>query len=498
MALVNPVSSTPMPLVNTAVSQIPGRHKERVVARAFLETFVLALLMVWSPSNALGYLAPFVTLVWYIWRTRSSTALVRGLAWFVGWGLTIALNAALRPDFALLSALLATVTYSSFLALLVIRPRQLASAELWESVQRILRWVVTIEGSLGIVQAAYGFTQTGSFYGPNGDYVEGTIHPWLRAELAFSNPMFAVNMTFILLTLLPAWAARGKGWLALGIGGTALILASVLHVFYLVSIGLVVAAAVIYPSIIGKKVGVALAIVGLIAALVTARLVGIRPEAAVNLWTLNLQERTPRGLVIGYALDEMPTQYPLMPLIGVGPGQFSSRAGLIATGYYFGRPERPRTAPFLPTSMSPAFRDYVLFAWLDFARAPGITGSSTQPYFSWLSVYVEFGGLMFAAILLVVVASLFHLRRLAITPIAKLHALGLGSSMVFLFMLGIQENYWEISQAIYSGILLMLVQYGRLRCLYRQVQPSPALTLPRTKPILKTDVELIRHASDAC
>lgn len=463
--------SLPMPL---AVTSMPSRnptlspYRERVVGRAFVETLIIALLMVWSPSNALGYVAPFVSLGWYIWRTRSAAALGRGLAWFVGWGLIIALYAAFRPDFALPSALLAIVTYSSFLALLVIRPQRLGGAALWETVQKILRWVAIIEGSLGLVQAVYGFTQTGSFYGANGDYVEGTIHPWLQAELAFSNPMFAVNMAFILLALLPAWAARGRGWLALGIGGGALILASVLHVLYLAAISIAMAVVILYPSLIRKKAGVALVILLLIAAVIVDNVIGgIRLDIAASLWTLNSQGQTPRGIVIGHVLDEIPAENPLMPLVGVGPGQFSSRAGLIGTGYYFGRPDRPRALPFSSTGMSSVFRDYVLYAWLDFPRAPWMTSSSIQPYFSWMSVYVEFGGLAFSAILLVIAIGLFRLRRFAVTPIARLHALSLGASVILLFVLGIQENYWETAQAIYLGVLLILLQYGHLLHLRR-------------------------------
>ena len=432
------------------------------VQRAFLGTLLIALFFGWSPSNALGYLAPLASLGWYIVYSRSQRALAGALVWVAGWIFLICFYIIWMADFALSSAAIAIVTYSSFAALLVISLHQIRGIRLQEISLRVLRWVVMIEATLGIIQAVYGYTRTGSFYGPNGDYVEGTIHPWLSAELAFSNPMFAVNMAMLLLALAPSVFLKGRGVIAFALGVLSLILSSVLHVIYLLGGAAVLALLLIYPTLFRKKLGILLIVFALLATLVTAQLVGIRFDATRSILERNLQGVTPRGIVIHHAFNGIPREYPLMPLLGVGPGQFSSRAGLIGTGFYFGRPDAPRSIPFLPQSMSPIFRKYVLYAWLEYPRPTGWTGSSTQPFFSWLSIYVEFGGLVFIFIATMVVACVIRLRRLATSFYTRIHAICLSTSIILLFLLGIQENYWEISQAIYIGLLLILLQFANL------------------------------------
>ena len=41
--------------------------------------------------------------------------------------------------------------------------------------------------------------------------------------------------------------------------------------------------------------------------------------------------QTPRSKITMEAFADLPAEYPAMPLIGLGPGQFSSRAALIGT-----------------------------------------------------------------------------------------------------------------------------------------------------------------------
>lgn len=452
-----------------------GKARRRVTfaltreQKAYLGALAIALLMCWSPSNALGYIAPFVSLGWYILYTRSSRALIGMLGYFCCWGLVISLYIVFMPEFALPSAFLAIITYSSFATFLVITPRAIAGPRIYNRVLSILSFVLLIEGTWGIVQAVYGFSQTGTFYGFNGDYVEGTIHPWLAAELAFSNPMFAVNIACILIALVPTVVLLKKKILPFLVGGLAFILASVLHVIYLAGIAACLSVLFVYPSIIRKKISLLLGAFTLIFLLVTANLVGIRVDAALNFMRLNLEGRTPRGVVMEHAFNEIPAEYTLMPLLGIGPGQFSSRAGLIGTGYYFGRPEKPRTVPLLPTSMSPAFRDYVLVPWVYTTRPAGLTGSTTQPYFSWLSVYVEFGGIVFGGVLLLVLYALFRIRQLARSAHLRIHGIALGANILLLFLLGVQENYWEISQAIFIGVLLIQLQWAQLIYLRSQI-----------------------------
>jgi hypothetical protein len=275
--------------------------------------------------------------------------------------------------------------------------------------------------------------------------------------------MFTVNMAFMLLALAPAVVLQRKYVPAFLIGSIAFVLANVIHVLYLLVIALIIAVALYYPTFLKYKVGLLMVAIGLFIAIASIYVTGFQVRLAEYFLSSNLARETPRGIVLHHTFDEMPREYPLMPLIGVGPGQFSSRAGLIGTGYYFGSQENPRTVPFLTPTISPVFRKYVLYAWLHFPFPSYLNSSSTKPYLSWLSVYVEFGAVVFIGIALLTALTLFRLRRYAKTPLLRTHLVALGAGIILLFLLGIQENYWEVPQAILIGLLIFKVQLANLR-----------------------------------
>lgn len=453
-------------------AQVSAPASRKRYALAYFESLLIALLLCWSPSNALGYLAPSIVLGWYIFRSRSQNALINAILWVVGWIVVIGIYALFSDEFALSSAVLVLLTYSAFAPLFVVGTRTIADRKIWSTTLRVLSWVVLLQATLGLIQAIYGFSRTGSFYGSNGDFVEGTIHPWLAAELAFSNPMFAVNMAFMLLALLPSVIMQRKYRLAFFFGGFVLVLASVLHVLYLLFGAFVIAIALYFPTLLKYKSGLLFGLIAVMSVGIAYTAVGARLDLAQNFWQLNLTGRTPRGIVTDYAFDEIPEEYPLMPLFGIGPGQFSSRAGLIGSGLYFGRTSRPRSIPLMPTSMSPVFRKYVYDVWVNDPRPPGLRSSSTQPYFSWLSVYVEFGGIATAALVLWSASLLWRLRRFARRNELRMQTIALGSGIMFFLFLGMQENYWEIPQAILVGLLLLKLQYANMRAQYYELQLS--------------------------
>ncbi len=328
----------------------------------------------------------------------------------------------------------------------------------------VARWLLLFEGSWGIVQGIASFARRGTFDGATGDAVAGTIRPFAVTP-DFSNPMFAVNVVFLLILLFPSLIAQRKGILAFGFGSLSLILASVLHVLLFLTVAVVIGFAFYAPRFFLHKRGCV--------TLIAAAGLGV---LAVNLLSSNfgtlgifarytLEGRTIRAQVVTDAFTEIPREYIWQPFIGFGPGQFSSRASLIGTGLYFGSPEDPRIIPFLPQEMSQPFRETILDLWLSTPR-DGINNSSTsKPYFSWLSVYSEWGMLGVIVFMIGGVGVLFRLRRLcrlSASPYNRLVAWSLATSVMFLFLLGVQENYWEVPQAILVGILLMKVQYANL------------------------------------
>jgi hypothetical protein len=54
-------------------------------------------------------------------------------------------------------------------------------------------------------------------------------------------------------------------------------------------------------------------------------------------------------------------------------------------------------------------------------------------------------------------------------------AISVGTGSVFLLLLGFQENYWEVSQAIFVGCMLLKVLYANV---VYATEASPAVAVP--------------------
>jgi hypothetical protein len=397
--------------------------------------------------------------------TKDGTAIRNVLIWFLVWGIVITVYILVTPDFVIHSALLSILTYSSFLMVLVIPGRLVASLDLLDRMLTLAGWMVILQALVGITQGLYGFTQTGTFSGSNGDFVEGTIHPALASELSLSNPMFAINMTFLLVALLPDLILRRKGYLAILLGLISLIMASVLHVLMMLTAAGVIATLFYWPLSLRRRMTYFVGIGLIIGAVVAVVALESNFRTAEGFARGLLSGESYRSIAVKRAVVDMPQDYPLLPLIGLGPGQFSSRAGLIGTGRYFGRPNDPRPLPLLPTGMSAALEENTLDLWLAFARSDqrGISlGSTHQPFLSWLSVYVEWGILVFLALFIVVAILLLQVRSVVRNYPQRVLAASFGTGLLFLLFLGVQENYWEVPQAIFVGLLILKVQYAVL------------------------------------
>ncbi|RMH09328.1 MAG: hypothetical protein D6704_01410 [Nitrospirae bacterium] len=226
-----------------------------------------------------------------------------------------------------------------------------------------------------------------------------------------------------------------------------------------------IALIIYYPSFFFRKNGSLILAFFIVVSIVASFLLSTNFATIRNFVAHTVEGRTPRSQVIQRVFTEMPDDYPWMPIIGIGPGQFGSRAGLIGTGMYFGGPVNPRNIPFLPKGMSSAFRDYIWDLWLAMSLHPSVNDSSStyKPFFSWLSMYVEYG----AIAILVIVGFIGHLlrrlrRSMNGSSMRRLQATSLSAGIVFVFMLGAQENYWETSQALLVGLMVMKVLYANL------------------------------------
>jgi prepilin signal peptidase PulO-like enzyme (type II secretory pathway) len=55
---------------------------------------------------------------------------------------------------------------------------------------------------------------------------------------------------------------------------------------------------------------------------------------------------------------------------------------------------------------------------------------------------------------------LYIARKFSVDRDKKIYAFSFSTGLMLLFLLGIQENYWEITQAIFLGCLLLKVLFA--------------------------------------
>lgn len=453
-------------------SQAPIRRDQEVVA-AYYQAFVIALVICLSPFKGLAYAAPLICGVWFLSKSGDDSARRKA-----GYGLALAVAVViaywiLRHEYSLVGGLLAIVTYSTFLFLAIIPTKSLANEKLLDRMTTLVARILVCEALIGIVQAVVGAREGGGFDLGNGDVVQGTIHLSFVADGAFSNPIYAANMVFFLLVLVPVLIAKKRPvtWpLLLGI--IAFVLASVIHMILFLAVGLVFSLLWFRPPLPRTVHRFRLASVALLGPLIAII------ALSANLSTLNYQAGLfatgglPKGVMVYRAVYEMPQEYPAMPLIGLGPGQFSSRASLISTGLYFGGLEDPKSVPLIRGHLSPALSDYLLDLWVDSSNVSAYGGSSSaKPFFSWMSVYTEFGTPALIAIFIYCLVLLKRMKAHAQSPQQKWLAVSSGAAICFLLELGFQENYWEVPQAILIGLMLVQVMYANV--IYYRAAPEP-------------------------
>ncbi len=263
-------------------------------------------------------------------------------------------------------------------------------------------------------------------------------------------------------------AEDGKGKVAFAVGSVSLIMASVLHVLLFLAAALVIALLVYYPTLFRRKAGCLILVSLVILSGLAVSLLRGNFRTMGGFIKLTFSGQTPRSQVVARAFTTMLADYPWMPGIGLGPGQFSSRAGLIGTGKYFGTPANPTPIPLLPRDASVPFKEHVEDLWLslffdqegNYVHTPDNTSSTYQPFFSWLSIYTEYGliGVCLAILLLVGICE--PDTQPALSYDDRLVALSVGAGALLVILLGLQENYWETPQAILIGLILLKIQYA--------------------------------------
>lgn len=449
----------------------------------FLVLYCVSLAVAFSPYKALALLFPpfcllFLILFVGIGMTKKSGGYFIVLsAGYVLLGFIYPLSG---QDFSIINFLFVLLTYGPVFILFG-NFKPIATFHLLRIMKGITLTVLTFQSGLGIVQALLAAFQRGEFDGITGDAVQGTIAgSKIFASLGLRN---ANGQIFIILTIslfvcslgvYSKYDSKKRLLITLSVVTVSMILASVIHLLIFFALSLLVTTGGLI--LIGKgrfihKLIIVVVLSGsmLIAIVLTTTILPRNLSSIpyyLSISPLNPESLSPKS-VATYATISMLDEVPMLnKWIGVGPGQYSSRASLILSGVYLNQ-KIPFVKPFeTEFSKRNIFDPYVKFNILNPSG-----GSSYFPFYSWLTVLGELGFLGVLFVSGILISSYFKMLRRRRSPFPLL-GMSVASLITFFFLIGFQDNYWEFSQATLPFFLFvpLLRDYSTPKTLIKSSQ----------------------------
>lgn len=465
-------------------------RKLRRKQKRFIHVFLLTLIMAFSPSKALGFIGPFIiiaALILYVQirpKFHLKRLLLFGIPYLFG-GLVYWL---LMPQFFWPNYLLAVITYASAFFLLF-DFSQISDAHLLKRLGQITLAVIVVQSIYGIAQFIWMVSKIG-YNVSIGDYVWGTLAPPADRTYAGTSSFFVLLISTLQLFVFAVTPPKIPLHTLLGLLIVAVcwVLASMVHsiVFFAVAVvAAILVSAIVKPrqrELRKRRRGIATV------AIILILVIGVGSQVHTNnfrriqstlstISTFGPDAKNGKLQTMYNTIFELPHQIVLQPIIGVGPGQYSSRAALIATGEYLTR----ASIPFLPKYTSALTERYILPVF----HAANSTISS--PNSSWVTLYGELGiiGTGIVAILLLL-ASIRFSRF--VSPQFPRMSYALLILVYYLFLMGFQDVYWEYTQGIFPAILLLKLYYDYVR-MHQQVR-VPVKAVPNANVLLDDHTNL--------
>jgi hypothetical protein len=458
-------------------TQVPVTETKPVVrpqayARVYYECFIIALLITLGPSKAFANVAPLVILFWFIVRTASGQTLRRLTLLLLSFSLLTAFYFILYRmqgvDFLVGNAVVSFITYSSFALVLCLPGKGIIEPGMYDKYAKVLKYALLIEAIVGIMQFLV-VTLTKRFTILPGDAVQGTISlfPFVVKDAGFGNQMFVINMAFLLLFFIPYALVNRKDYWVVLLALVSVMLAGVMHVFISLIWSFLFTIFFFRKNILfGDFFKILFALVLVVSLLIPFEFLfpGIFRSASIFI-SLYEDKNSPKFEAIEKATEALPEKYPSAYLVGIGPGQYSSRAGLISSGKYFSV-----KTPLLPNTTSPFFKNYFETTWKKYSTNTNRYGNSTmhRPFFSLLSIFAEFGLVGITLFIGIILYIFFNIRGLFLKFKTNKQnkeiylSFSLGVLIVNFFFISLFENYLETTQAILTGLLLSKIIYSYL------------------------------------
>lgn len=425
-----------------------GSHR-----RSLYPAFLISLLIIALPIKNLAYLAPPLY-VGIRWLQQDGRLLRRGV---VLTSLLVVVSAiALLADhlagfeISLPAMGIAILTYGSLLVVLCHGFSDDVDEETFRQYVSTCSWFIIVQSLIGFVQ----FAAT-----RNPDAVCGTFG--LLDGFVGSITIAQVYLTFTLFSMMLFVLISPQGVLsvvALLLGLTVCILAHSGHQTLFLLLTFAACSLLRFADIKGLVVTsvVGTAVVGLML-FVYPNTVALSQD-----WyhkTVVETKRSPKARAVSGAAEILST--PKNLLFGTGLGQFTSRAALVASNGYVNA-DLPRAI----TGKSRYFETYTEPLIRDFEEI-GEGSAVAKPYMSAISLPVELGAPLFAALLVVIGAAAYRNMKLIWRPNATVARVGMMSlaGIIFFCLCCLVENYAEFSQAVFLPFLLYIVAGCRAKTL---------------------------------
>lgn len=417
----------------------------------FFCSYLLALLLGYSPSKTLGYLGPMASVVifmGYMLVKKERYVINQFMKFFFGWVLLTLLYRGLNEELIPQNSVIAFLTYSSFIPLFLVPSRKLVGGSLFPRMVRFTAIIVLCEALIGFVQGMYGYVFKPG--GTPGDYVEGTLHIFLAPSSSLSNPMFCYNIMFGIVVLL-VFSFHFKKKIPKGVylGLIVFGMATVVHLALVWALAIGSAFFIVRPKIIAK--GRTTIFYPMLAVLMIIGMTVVVFKSGAghvgSRWENYQRGGNYKAMMFNLLITDLPEKHPVTFIFGAGPGQFGSRAAAIGAGYLGNLP------PGFKYVSPPLFREYLLDMWINWIGT-WWRSAVNSPESSWFAILSEEGILGFMILIGVMTRSsikaILHSVR---NPSRKVYCFGYLSCIFAIFLSGFSSFYWEVPQAIFMGCL---------------------------------------------
>ncbi len=460
--VINPSQIKPEIISHSPVSDM--------YSKMMYEAVILSLILTWFPSKVLSYASPIIIIGYTFIIYRNYQILFTFSKIFFFGFLFIGLNYLLRSNYIFSNGLLSLFTYGSFLLAWSFSQRGVSPWHM-RKIYNALYFTIAFQSILGLLQFLLAYIKFGLYTVDMGDFIQGTIMPFsfnMTGDRGIGNAYFVINILIMMLVLLTDQRKNKRFYKIIALGSITVILAGVHHALISFFLGLFVALLI---AELKRAIRYVFLFIPAIAATLTV-FYFLNPNNVYlysNYFNLYSSGESFKTIAMKRALIDLNRDHPDVSFFGTGPGQFSSRAGLLASGTYLGGLDENRSVPFFPIEKSEYFKNYAFDIYYSMKMDKStVHGAASRTFFSLMSIYVELGMALSIGIVIYLIRRIILLKKRYKQFIemnfieGKTSIIIIISAVMFFIFISFFENYLEMTQATMTSFLLIKILCNNL------------------------------------